>query len=192
MNESTIEHDGGVAWESQSAPMNAIPIEPDDFEQQLMARRVRVAPYYVAVTTAMVALWSYLVAGEFVLAGVPEWLGWATVLFAAGSCLWVQERRLFVYMASNTLRQRVVTLLVICLMILTVLLMASLLGMLLPEPVVTAMLLALVGIAAWWQRGVRLRHFALLWQDDGWRKLGKVAFVGVFTIFAFGALIARQ
>ena len=192
MNEATIEHDGGVAGEGSSASSNATIIEPDDFEEQVMARRVRVAPYYVAVTTTVVALWSYLVAGEFVLAGVPEWLGWGTVLFAAGSNFWLQERRLFVYMASNTLRQRFITLLVTCLMILTALLTASLLGLLLPEPVVTAMLFALVGIAAWWQRGLRLRHFALLWQDEGWRKLGKVAFVGVFTICAFGALIARQ
>jgi hypothetical protein len=192
MNESTIEHDGAVVGEGGGAPMNATLIEPDDFEEQLIARRVRVAPYYVAVTTTMVALWSYLVVGEFVLAGVPEWLGWATVLMTIGSYYWAQERRLFVYMMNNTPRQRAVALLVICLMILTALLMASLLGLLLPEPVVTAMLLALLGVAAWWQRGVRLRHYALLWQDEGWRKLGKVAFVGVFTIFALGALIARQ
>jgi hypothetical protein len=167
-------------------------VDPDDFEAQLLARRVRVAPYYVAVTTAMVAVWTYLVVGEFVLAGVPEWLGWTTVLLTVGSYYWVQERRFFIYMTDNMLRQRAVTLFVIGLMILLTLLMAIILGLMLPEPMVTAMLVVVVGIVAWWKRGVRLRLYATLRQDEGWRRLGKATLVGSFTILALGALIARQ
>jgi len=166
--------------------------DPDDDNAQLMTRQIQMAPRYVAGTTALVILWIYVIVGEFVLAGVPEWLGWGTVLSIATVYYWTQERRLFAYMTSNSWRQRLLTIGVIVLMILIALLLAIVLGAVLPEPVVTMLILMLIGLAARWKRAVRLRLYANLWQNEGWRRLGKTTFVGAFTILAFGALIARQ
>lgn len=192
MNEPTNGQASMVGDEVVGVPQTEPYFDPNDPEVLLQSRRVRSASRFVAVSTALVALWIYLVAGEFVIAGVPEWLGWITVLLTTGTYYWALQRRLAVYMSSNTWRRHLGTLSVTCLVLVLALFMALILGVALPEPLVTVMVLVLIGIFALWKRKIRLRLYDGLWPNVGWKKLAQVVFIGTFTIFAMGALLARQ
>jgi hypothetical protein len=171
--------------------MNEEVFDPNDAQVAFSTHAIRFAAWYVAISTATVLLWMYLVVGEFVLSGLPEWLGWFAVILATGASYWAAERQLFQYLTAKTLWQRLTTLFVVGCLFAMALLTALVLGALLPEPAVTVMLLILAGIITWWKRGVRRRLYPALPRDQGLRVVARVTIVGVVTLAAAGALLSR-
>jgi hypothetical protein len=165
---------------------------PDDIDAAQLSRAVRFAPWYVAIATWTAMCWLYIVVGEFVLSGLPEWLGWVTVVATTVANYWALERRFLAHMLSNMVWQRIKTLLVVLLFFLLALLLAMFFGSLLPEPVVTVLLLAVVGVLAWWKRVKRRRLYATLPKDLAWRAAARSVVVAVSTLLAMGALVGRQ
>jgi hypothetical protein len=166
-------------------------LEQDDMYGLLIGRAFHFAPRYIAFGTAITLCWLYLIAGEFVLSGLPEGFGWVTVIAVTVANYWSLERRLIGYLPDRSLRRRSMTLLVVCLISALMLLFGLILGLLLPEPAVTLMLLAVLGILAFWHHGKWRRLYPDLPRDPRWRVASRIALVVLCTIVALGAMAAR-
>lgn len=165
--------------------------EQDGIDNVFMARVVSFAPWYIAVGTAISFLWLYLVVGEFVLAGLPESLGWCAVLGTAGANYWALEQRFLGFTPDSARRQRIMTLVVVGASLVLLILLGFLFGSALPEPVATLLLFVSVGLAAFWRRTKRRRLYASLPREPHWRVAARIVLVILVTMAAFGAMVAR-
>ncbi|HEY5962242.1 MAG TPA: hypothetical protein VIV60_37055 [Polyangiaceae bacterium] len=166
--------------------------DPNGPEGALLARAIHFAPWYVAIATATTLWWSFLVAGEFVLFGLPESLAAIAVLSLGGAHYWTLERRFSAYMPMNTSRQRLTTVLVIVLLFLLVLGVAMVLGVLVPESFLTTMLFGLVAGVALWQRRTRMTLYTAVAASRGLRVILKLVLASITTVIALIELLTRQ
>jgi hypothetical protein len=168
-------------------------IAQNDMEVALAtARSIRLVPWYVASATVLMFMWLYLVVGEFVLAGLPEALGWFLVLGIVSANYRALRRQFEGYWRGHRVRSVVWNVLLTVAMILMVLLISMLIGSLLPEQVTTLLLLLLAGISTWAKRRVRMRVFPAVPRSVGWRLFAQFFGVGLVTVVAVAMLVTRS
>jgi hypothetical protein len=172
--------------------MSEATLDPNDSDDVFLARTTRLGPQQLSFATFTTFLWIYLVVGEFVLSGLPEALGWTIVIATTGANYWALERELAGYLRNNLQWRRAMTLLQVVLMFLVVLLLAIILGIVLPERAVTILLFVSIAVMALWNGRVRARHFPVLPRPNRGRRVAWVAMISVLTLAAVAALLARQ
>jgi hypothetical protein len=91
-----------------------------------------------------------------------------------------------------TPRHRIRNLLVVCLMLLLGLLLAMILGTVLPEPAVTVLLFVAVGVVALWKRSARRRFYAGFPAGSRWQAFGRIVAITLVTLLAAVAMASRQ
>ncbi|HMA92213.1 MAG TPA: hypothetical protein VKP30_05980, partial [Polyangiaceae bacterium] len=92
--------------ETSTAPIPT-PATDNGVEEHAMLQAARFARLDLALSTAYMLWWGYLVFGEFVLAGVPEWFGWFVVATLGGASYFTLERRVAAYLPERSRRERV-------------------------------------------------------------------------------------
>lgn len=157
---------------------------------------VRFAPWYLALTTTTTLWWSYLVIGEFVLSGLPEFFGWFVLLLLVAVDLWRVGRRFSVYLPRESARQRLLMLGAAGVCLFLSLVLAIVFGLFLPEPIATVLMFPILGLFALWLRRVRIRRFPLVEpavpSTPVWRIAAKSIAIIVATLLAVAGALARM
>ena len=172
--------------------MNEAILDPNDIETIVLARATRFAPRHIAYVTTTAVLWTYLVMGEFVLAGMPEVLGWLVLLAVLATNYWTMERRLSDYLLDRPRAKRLKAMLSVSVMFVFALVLAIVMGTILPEPAVTLLMFLLVAAVSLWNASARKKHFSALPRPSLMRRVMAWSIVSVLTLGAVMAMLARQ
>lgn len=165
---------------------------PNELEAQSNTGAVRFAPRYLAISQAVLVAWLYLAFGEFVLAGLPEGLGWFFLIAIGGLDYFIAESRIAPYYFPERSTQQRVTILAWTAVVCGALLFsAMLLGALFPEPVVTVLLFVVLAFLAFSNHLKRTKLLSLLPTQSSWIVSARVMLVGGISLFAVVKALGR-
>lgn len=167
------------------------PVADDGTDNPILWAAIRYAPSYLALTTATVLWWSYLVFGEFVLAGLPEWLGLLIVVALGGAGYLALERRLAIYLPHAARRTRVWNWLMIGGLCAAGMIASIILGTVLPESAITLFMLAAVGVVTWWKGRKRRLVLIAIEPESSSMVAIRAVLVGLMTLAAVILLVTR-
>lgn len=177
--------------DDQTSAPNPMTVADGGIESPIVSAALAFAPRYLALTTATVLWWSYLVLGEFVLAGVPEWFGGIIVVALGGAGYLALERRLAIYLPLVSRRLRLATWCVVGFVCGAGLFFSFILSAVLPEPVTTLLMLVTAAVLTWWKGRKRKQLLLGLQPESSPLVAIRAMLVGLMTLAAVILLVTR-
>lgn len=173
-----------------AAPRNEPGI--DDLQSEGNVAALRFAPRAVAISQAILMVWLYLAFGEFVLAGLPEGFAWLLLIAIGVVGYFVAESRVAPYLPERSPKQRFAILAMAALVCGALLMLAMLLGALLPEPIVTALLFFVLAFMALWKHVKQTRLLVFLPAESTWVVALRLMLFGALSLLAVIKALGRM
>ena len=183
-----------AAWATASGQTAAPLNEPgvDDLRSASSVAALRFAPRTVAISQAILMTWLYLAFGEFVLAGLPEGFGWLLLITISVASYFVTEARVAPYLPERSPKQRLAVLAMTAILCGALLMLAMLLGALLPEPIVTVLLFFVLAFMALWKHVKQTRLLTFLPEESTWLVTLRLMLFGALSLLAVIKALGRM
>lgn len=163
----------------------------DDVQSEGKVAALRFAPRAVAISQAILMAWLYLAFGEFVLAGLPEGFAWLLLIAISVVGYFVAEARVAPYLPERSPKQRLAVLAMAALICGVLLILALLLGALIPEPIVTVLLFFVLAFMALWKHVKQTRWLAFLPAESTWVVTLRLMLFGALSLLAVIKALGR-
>lgn len=149
------------------------------------------------ISMVVLVAWLFLTLGEFVLAGLPEGLGWFMLIALSAIGYFAAEMRVaaylrvVAYLPGRSLKDRLSTLAMVGLGCFALLLLTMILGAFLPEPLVTVVLFGVIGLVALWKRAKQSQATESLRPQGSWIVAVRLILVGAVSVAAMVEALDR-